>query len=186
MNEVFIHEKAVVDEGASIGEGSKIWHFSHIRGTATLGKNVIVGKSSYIDVNVNIGNNVKIQNLVSVYDGVTIEDNVFVGPHVTFTNDLYPRATGDWKIVPTQVKKGASIGANATILCGNTLGKYCLIAAGSVVIKDVPDHGLVAGNPARLIGWVCICARKLSSTGIKQGKNELKCEYCGETILIEY
>lgn len=178
----FVHEKAVVDEGARIGEGSKIWHFAHIRGSAILGKNVIVGKSSYVDAEVIIGDNVKIQNLCSIFHGVRIGNNVFIGPHVAFTNDLYPRATGEWNITETTVEDGVSIGANSTIVCGITLGKHALIGAGTVVNKDVPPHGLVVGNPSRLIGWVCFCARKVA--GKDFGGGELICKHCGSTIQI--
>lgn len=180
MEGVFVHDLAVVDEGASIGTGSYIWHFVHVRGSAKLGNNVIVGKSSYIDANVVIGNNVKIQNLVSVYDGVTIGNDVFVGPHVVFTNDLFPRAQGEWSICRTIVEDGVSIGANSTIICGNTLGKNCLVAAGSVVTKNIPPHGLVMGNPARLRGYVCFCANKISGTDLEQGEHQITCERCGK------
>jgi acetyltransferase-like isoleucine patch superfamily enzyme len=178
---VFIHQTAIVEEGAKIGIGSKIWHFAHVRTNAELGTNVVVGKSSFIDTGVKIGNDVKIQNLVSVYNGVSIEDNVFVGPHVVFTNDLYPRAKGDWKIVKTQVKTGASLGANSTILCGITIGTNTLIAAGAVVIKDVPDHAIVAGNPARLKGYVCICAHKILSADTEPNHYKITCDNCGNT-----
>ncbi len=176
----YVHETAVVEEGASIGEGTKIWHFAHVRSTASLGKNVIVGKSSYIDAEVKIGDNVKVQNLVSVYNGVTIGNDVFVGPHVAFTNDLHPRVTEEWEITRTSVEDGVSIGANSTIICGNILGRYSLIGAGSVVNKDVPPHALVVGNPARLIGWVCYCARKIAGRDFKGGK--VVCEHCGRTV----
>ena len=180
--EYFKHELAVVEDGADIGNGTKIWHFAHVRTGAKLGENVIVGKSSFVDTGVNIGSNVKIQNLVSVYHGVTIEDEVFVGPHAVFTNDLHPRAIGDWQVAETLVKKGASIGANATIVCGTTLGSYCLVGAGSVVTKDVPDHALVVGNPARIIGWVCYCARKIADKALSPGNHTLECDNCKRTV----
>lgn len=181
MENVFVHPTAEVEAGATIGEGSKIWHFAHVRNGATLGKNVIVGKSSYVDAGVTIGDNVKIQNLVSVYNGVTVGNNVFIGPHVAFTNDLHPRAVGDWQLVHTTVEDGASIGANATIVCGNNIGSYCLIAAGSVVTRDVPPHALVAGNPARLKGWVCKCARKIADKDLPAGNHTIECNHCGQT-----
>ena len=182
MEEVFVHQTATVEEGATIGEGSKIWHYAHVRKGATMGKFVIVGKSSYVDTNVKIGNNVKIQNLVSIYDGVTLANDIFIGPHVAFTNDLYPRAKGDFNIVKTMVEDGVSIGANATIICGITLHKYCLIAAGSVVTSDVAEYSLVAGNPARPIGWVCKkCAHRLEI----QSKTDIQvtstCTHCSTT-----
>lgn len=179
MIDVFVHPTAIVDEGAKIGPGSKIWHFVHIRDGAVIGDNAIVGKSSYIDEGVKIGYNVKIQNLVSVYNGVTIGDNVFVGPHVAFTNDLYPRAIADWEISYTQIGDGVSIGANATIICGNNLGENCLIAAGSVVTREVPPHALVGGNPAKILGWVCKCARKIASKTLEKGEHNINCEHCG-------
>ncbi len=178
MSKIFIHPKAVVEDGADIGEGSKIWHFAHVREGSKLGRNVIVGKSSYVDTGVVIGDNVKIQNLVSVYHGVTIGNDVFVGPHVTFTNDLYPRAVGDWEIVETRIEDGASLGANCTIICGNTVGKYALVAAGAVVTRSVPDHALVAGNPAKLKGWVCKCARKIAGKDLEKGKHMITCPHC--------
>lgn len=186
MNEVFIHPLAVVDEGAKIGEGTRVWHFAHIRGTATIGKNCIIGKDVYIDADVRIGSNVKIQNGVSVYKGVTIEDDVFCGPHMTFTNDMYPRAFGDtWEIIETHVKKGASIGAHATIICNTTLGEYCMVGSGAVVTRDVPAHGLVVGNPARLVGYVCKCGYPLSNEVSKDEKSTtMRCSKCGSEIRI--
>jgi len=152
---VFVHPSADVEEGARIGHGSKIWHLAHIRSTARLGANCVIGRNVYVDTNVVIGDRVKIQNNVSVYQGVTIEDEVFVGPCAVFTNDLRPRAQNpDWQITPTVVRRGASIGANATIVCGIEVGQYAMIAAGCVVTRDVAPHQLVAGNPARPMGWV--------------------------------
>ncbi len=182
----FIHPTAIVEEGARIGEGTRIWHFVHIRKGAKIGKNCNIGKGVYIDVNVEIGNNVKIQNFVSIYRGVKIEDDVFIGPHATFTNDLYPRSFNeDWELVPTLVKKGASIGANATIVCGITIGEYAMIGAGAVVTKDVPPFGLVYGNPARLRGFVCYCGRRLEEK-VKEEENYLvfRCSYCGKEVKI--
>ncbi|MBN2228729.1 MAG: N-acetyltransferase [Candidatus Thorarchaeota archaeon] len=186
MSDVFIHPLAVVDDGATIGEGTRIWHFAHVRGTAKIGKGCNIGKDVYIDGDVVIGNNVKIQNGVSVYHGVTIEDDVFCGPHMTFTNDMYPRSfIQGWEVFTTRVKKGASIGAHATIVCDVTLGEYCMVGSGAVVTRDVPAYGLVVGNPARLVGFVCKCGQPLkdevsrSETAIK-----MKCSKCNEIIEI--
>lgn len=185
---VFIHPTAVVEEGASIGDGTRVWHFVHVRRGARIGRNCNIGKDVYIDVDVVIGDNVKVQNFATIYRGVVIEDDVFIGPHVTFTNDLYPRSfSTDWKPVPTLVKKGASIGANATIVCGVTIGEYAMIGAGAVVTKDVPPFGLVYGNPAKLRGFVCYCGRplrdgdKVEETGVYV---RFKCKSCGKEVLI--
>ncbi|WP_155368899.1 acyltransferase [Catellatospora vulcania] len=152
---VFVHPSADVEEGAQVGAGSKIWHLAHVRNTATIGAGCVIGRNVYVDSNVVIGDLVKIQNNVSVYQGVTVEDEVFVGPCVVFTNDLRPRAQNpDWQITPTLIKRGASLGANATIVCGTVIGERAMIAAGSVVTKDVAPNQLVAGNPARHLGWV--------------------------------
>ncbi|MBO5239586.1 MAG: N-acetyltransferase [Lachnospiraceae bacterium] len=169
----FVHDTAIVEEGANIGEGTRIWHHAHVRTGSTIGKNCNIGKNCYVDLGAVIGSGVKIQNNVSVYHGVVIEDDVFVGPAAVFTNDFYPRAfINDWKVSKTLIKKGASIGANATIVCGNTIGEYATIGAGSVVTKDVKPHALMVGNPARQIGWVCKCGCKL---------DEMKmCPECGE------
>ena len=167
--DVYIHPSALVEEGAHIGDRSKIWHLCHIRKNARIGQDCILGRGVYIDTNVKIGSHVKIQNYVSVYDGVTIEDGAFIGPHVCFTNDLYPRAvnpdmttksTDDWVVTETCIKAGASIGANTTIVCGTTIGHWSMIGAGSVVIKNVPDYALVVGNPSRLVGYVCPCGKR--------------------------
>ena len=173
MEDIFIHPTAAVSEKSLVGKGTKIWINSQVRENAVIGENCIIGKDTYIDHSVNIGNGVKIQNGVSVYYGVTIEDNVFVGPNAVFTNDFYPRAFNtNWEVTKTLIKEGASIGANATIVCGNTLGRYCMVGAGSVVIDDVPDHALVVGNPARIIGYVCICCGRLDTNR--------KCLVCGK------
>jgi len=150
MDNIFIHETANVSNQAKIGDGTKIWINSQVRELSEIGKNCIVSKDTYIDTQVKIGNNCKIQNSVSIYQGVTIEDDVFVGPNVCFTNDKVPRAfDSEWKITPTLVEKGSSLGANSTIVCGVTIGAYSMVAAGSVVTKDVEPYSLVMGNPAK-------------------------------------
>lgn len=173
MNDVFIHNTAEVSDTAQIGKGTRVWNQAQIRNNAIIGENCIISKNVYIDEFVYIGNRVKIQNNVNVYHGVTIEDDVFLGPSMTFTNDLFPRAfSSAWEITETVVKKGASIGANTTIVCGVTIGKYATIGAGSVVTKNVPQQALVVGNPARQVGWVCECGFKLNYDGI--------CNKCGK------
>ncbi len=182
---IYIHPTAEVSDKAEIGEGTKIWHHAQIRENARIGKSCVVGKSVYIDFDVKIGDRVKIQNFVSIYHGVTIEDDVFLGPGMTFTNDLYPRAfISDFEVYPTRVKKGASIGANATIICGTTIGRYAMIGAGSVVTEDVPDHALFYGNPARLVGFVCRCGRKLRREREIEDFVLMKCDKCKREIKI--
>ena len=155
MSDIFVHSSSHVEKGAKIGQGSKIWINTQIRSTSTVGENCIISKDVYIDANVKIGNRYKIQNGVSIYHGVIIEDDVFVGPNACFTNDKTPRAFNqDWNITQTLVKIGASIGANATIVCGITLGQYSMVAAGSVVTKDVKPYSLVMGNPAKHYSYV--------------------------------
>jgi len=159
-----IHSTADVSPDATIGEGSQIWHWVQVREGARIGRDCRIGKDAYIDADVILGDGCKVQNFATIYKGVTIGDRVFVGPHACFTNDLYPLAdcTG-WEIVPTHVEDGESIGANATTLCGVTVGRSAMVAAGAVVTKDVPAHALVAGVPARIIGWVCECGRPLDA-----------------------
>ncbi len=167
MQDVFIHETAEVSESAVVGCGTKIWNQAQIRNNAALGENCVISKNAYIDEYVKIGNRVKVQNNVNVYHGVIIEDDVFLGPSMTFTNDMYPRSYNtEWKIVETIVKRGASIGANAVVRCGVSIGEYAMVGAGSVVTKDVPAYALMVGNPARQIGWVCQCGFKLDADGI--------------------
>ncbi len=171
----FIHETAVVDEGAEIGEGTRIWHFSHISPKARIGKNCSLGQNVFVANNVIVGDGVKIQNNVSLYEGVVLEDYTFCGPSMVFTNVLTPRSafprntSSDY--AETRVCYGASIGANATIVCGVTLGAWCFIAAGAVVTKDVEPYALMLGVPARRVGWVCEC-------GIRLG-DDLVCAECG-------
>ena len=160
----YVHESSYVDENVIIGDGTKVWHFCHIQQGARIGRNCSLGQNVNISNNVVIGNNVKIQNNVSVYEGVELEDYVFCGPSCVFTNDLTPRSKypkGQQSYVKTIVKYGASIGANATVVCGHTIGKWALIASGAVVTKDVPDYALMAGVPAKQIGWVCECGALL-------------------------
>lgn len=179
----FAHETAIIEAGSEIGENTKIWHFAHVRGGAIIGSNCTVSKDCFIDTDVRVGNNVKIQNGVSIYKGVIIEDDVFIGPNVTFTNDPYPRAfSRNWKILPTYIRKGASIGANATLVCGINIGQYAMVAAGSVVIKDVLDYCMVAGNPARIKGFVCECGLKLKKIESKGNEVLFKCDACSKQI----
>ncbi len=182
----YAHQTAIV-ESDIIGEGTRIWHFAHIRKGSEIGKNRNIGKSVYIDSDAVIGNNVKIQNFVSVYKGVTIEDDVFVGPSAAFTNDQYPRAFiwDEEHVVPTLVKRGASIGANSTIICGTVIGEYAMIGAGSVVSKDVPAFGLVYGSPAEFKGHICYCGRKLEKV-IREDTTSatFRCESCGKEVEI--
>lgn len=169
----FIHKSSYVDENVTIGKGTKIWHFCHIQKNASLGENCSLGQNVNVANNVKIGNGVRIQNNVSIYEGVEVEDNVFCGPSCVFTNVSTPRAhypVGGF-YEKTLVKWGASIGANSTIICGNTIGRCALIAAGAIVTKDVKDYALMAGIPARQIGWVCECGERLYSS--------LKCNKCG-------
>jgi UDP-2-acetamido-3-amino-2,3-dideoxy-glucuronate N-acetyltransferase len=161
----FKHESAYVDENCVIGEGTKIWHFSHIQSGAKIGKKCVFGQNVNVGNNVSIGDFCKVQNNVSIYEGVTLEDYVFCGPSMVFTNILDPKCkypqVGAQYYVKTLVKEGASIGANATIVCGITLGKHCMIGAGSVVTKDVPDYALVVGVPGKVIGWVSEAGKRL-------------------------
>lgn len=152
----FSHDTAVIDQGCQIGEGTKIWHFSHIMPNCKIGKNCNIGQNVVVSPDVILGNNVKVQNNVSIYTGVICEDDVFLGPSMVFTNVINPRSAINRKdqYAKTTVKQGASIGANATIVCGNDIGKYAFIGAGAVVTKDVPDYALLVGNPAKQIGWV--------------------------------
>ena len=169
-NKAFIHTTSHIEKGARIGEGTKIWYFCHIREGAEIGKNCNIGQNVFGDKNVSIGNGVKIQNNVSVYTGVTIEDDVFCGPSCVFTNVINPRAFIERKdeFRPTRVKKGATIGANATIVCGVTIGRYAFVGAGAVVTKNVPNHAIVAGIPAKQKGWTCKCGNTMSSKTYRQ------------------
>jgi UDP-2-acetamido-3-amino-2,3-dideoxy-glucuronate N-acetyltransferase len=174
----FVHESSYIDEGCTIGEGTKIWHFCHIMSGAAIGAVCNLGQNVVVSPGVVLGNNVKVQNNVSIYTGVTCEDDVFLGPSMVFTNVTNPRSAVSRKheYKATLVKKGASIGANATIVCGNTIGEYALIGAGSVVTKDVPNFALMVGNPAKQIGWVSAFGHKLSF----DKENTATCEESGE------
>lgn len=176
-NDVFVHETACVDEGAEIGDGTKIWHFTHVMGGAKIGKNCRIGQNCFIAPRAVLGDGVKLQNNVSVYDLVTLEDDVFVGPSAVFTNDVNPRAAypkgGKW--IPTLVKRGTSIGANSTLLCGITLGSNCFIGAGAVVTRDVPDYAVVVGTPASVVGWMCECGQRLVWSGEEKKVTCPKC-----------
>lgn len=173
-NEFFAHETAVLDEGCIIGKGTKIWHFSHIMSSCSIGERCNIGQNVVISPEVHLGQNVKIQNNVSVYSGVVCEDDVFLGPSMVFTNIINPRSAVNRRgaYTKTLVKKGASIGANATIVCGNDIGTYALIGAGAVVTKDVPDYALLVGNPAKQIGWVSEFGHRLEfdSKGVARCK----------------
>ena len=172
------HASAVIDDGSTIGEGSRIWHFSHVMKGAVIGKRCVLGQNVYVGATAKLGDGVKVQNNVSIYDAVTLEDNVFCGPSMVFTNVMNPRSAIERKneYRATLVKRGATIGANATIVCGVTIGEYAFIGAGAVVTKDVPAFAMVYGNPSRQHGWVCACGVRLSSDNTPQS---LTCSACG-------
>ncbi len=191
--DIFFHPTAGVSPQATIGAGTKIWQHAQVRKGAAIGSSCILGKGVYVDSGVTIGNNVKIQNYVSIYHGVTLEDGVFCGPHCVFTNDKLPRAINpdgslksgdDWTVSRTLVRQGASIGANATIICGVTIGRWAIIGAGAVVTKDIPDYGLAAGNPARLRGFVCACGKALTVQDIQQRQVTTVCRGCRQKTII--
>jgi len=180
-----LHSTAEVSPRAKIGEGTSVWNQAQIRENAVIGENCNIGKDVYIDFDVIIGNNVKIQNGVSIYHGVTIKNDVFLGPHMTFTNDLYPRAfISDFKLYNTLVKEGVSIGAHATIVCGITIGEYAMIGSGTVVTKNVPDFALVVGNPGRIIGFVGKPGQKLVFKEIIGQEAIMECPVSGEIYKI--
>lgn len=184
---ILIHETAEISKNVKIGNGTKIWHHSQIRENSVIGKDCVIGKGVYIDHSVAIGNNVKIQNYVSVYNGVVIEDDVLLAPNCTFTNDIYPRSFNqDWKVTPTRIKKGASIGANSTILCGVTIGSYSMIGIGSTVTGDTLPHSLMIGNPARLKNFVCRCGHGLQQMSYDNYKIDLKCSRCQRNLNIRF
>ena len=177
----FIHPSAVVEDGAQVGEGTTVWHHAHIRTGAVVGPDSVIGKNVYVDAGARIGARSKIQNNVSVYRGVELADEVFVGPGAVFTNDRTPRAVApDWVVTPTRVRRGASIGANATLVCGIELGSWSMVAAGAVVTRSTRDHQLVAGNPARHHGWVCRCGAVVSrDRDPPAGLADTRCEHTG-------
>lgn len=179
MADVFVHESSYVDEGCEIGQGTKVWHFSHIMSGARIGERCNIGQNVVISPQVVIGDNVKIQNNVSIYTGVILEDDVFCGPSMVFTNVVNPRSHVSRKdeYRQTLVKRGASLGANCTVVCGHTIGAYAFIGAGAVVTKDVPDHALLVGNPARITGWMCQCGVKLASGA--SPPQRVTCQACG-------
>jgi acetyltransferase-like isoleucine patch superfamily enzyme len=181
-----IAETAVVAESAAIGPGTRIWHFAQVRERAQVGDECNVGKGVYIGADVVVGRRCKIENDASLFEGLTVEDGVFIGPHVVFTNDRRPRATNpdgtlqtadDWVLERTTVRRGASIGAGAIVVPGVEIGRYAMVGAGAVVTRDVPAHALVTGNPARRIGWVCVCGRERMAEG-PRGDDDLRCARC--------
>lgn len=193
-DDVRIHPTADVSPEAQIGAGTSIWHQAQVREGVCIGHHCVIGKGVYVDFGVRIGNNVKIQNHVSIYHGVTIQDGVFIGPHVCFTNDKRPRAVNpdgslkrgeDWVLSETFVLEGAAIGANSVIVCGTTIGRWAMVGSGSVVTRDVPDYGLVWGNPARLQGFVCPCGERLQEVDSSHMESVLMvCPKCGTEIRI--
>ncbi|HEY6072065.1 MAG TPA: acyltransferase [Anaerolineales bacterium] len=181
MTDFFVHGSSFIGEGAVIGVGTHIWHFCHVMGTARIGEGCNIGQNVFVAGGVRIGNNVKIQNNVSLYTGVVVEDDVFLGPSMVFTNVVNPRSHVNRKdeYKTTLVRKGASIGANATILCGITLGRYCFVGAGAVVTHGVPDYALVFGSPARIMGWMCNCGIQLDFDP-NAGHGSAICKNCGQ------
>lgn len=181
MSKVYVDATAIIDNGVVLGKGTKVWHFVHIMEDAKVGKDCVI--ADYVSVGrfVKIGDNVKIENRATVFEGVTIEDNVFVGPHVTFTNDRYPRSFNkDWKIIPTLIKRGSSVGAGSVIVCGVNIGEYSMIGAGSVVTNSIPSYALAHGNPARIKGFVCKCGRKLELEKETNPFVYMLCPVCNE------
>jgi UDP-2-acetamido-3-amino-2,3-dideoxy-glucuronate N-acetyltransferase len=188
-DDVFIHATADVSDEATIGRGTRIWHQAQIMEGATLGEGCNIGKGVFVASGVTIGNRVKVQNYVSIYKGVTIEDDVLLGPHMTFTNDLYPRAfNNDYTVYETWVKRGASVGANATIVCGVTLNEYCIVAAGAVIVANVPAFALATGNPGRVTGYVCKCGQRLEVGKTPRqgnGVEVIQCRFCNKTYELQ-
>ena len=184
---VFIHHSAEVSEDAVIGAETYIWNQVQIREGCIIGDGCVLSKDVYIDLRVTVGDRVKIQNGVSVYHGVILEDDVFLGPHMVFTNDLFPRSFNPkYEVKQTLVQKGSSIGANATIICGNRIGEYAMVGAGSVVTKDVPRQAMVVGVPAKIIGWVCECGKPLNQIDIPVGPANMACSACANEYDIDW
>jgi UDP-2-acetamido-3-amino-2,3-dideoxy-glucuronate N-acetyltransferase len=181
----FVHESAYVDDGCRIGAGSKIWHFSHVMSGAVLGERCNIGQNVVIAPDVVLGNNVKVQNNVSIYTGVLLEDDVFCGPSMVFTNVVNPRShvVRKHEYRQTRVGRGASLGANCTVVCGYDIGKFAFVGAGAVVTKSIPDYALVVGNPGRITGWVCECGIKLSAGPTPPA--EAACQECGKRYRTE-
>jgi UDP-2-acetamido-3-amino-2,3-dideoxy-glucuronate N-acetyltransferase len=175
----FVHQSSYIDDGCDIGDGTRIWHFSHVMAGARIGRGCNIGQNVVISSGVVLGDNVKIQNNVSVYTGVVLEDHVFCGPSMVFTNVTIPRSHISRKdeYQGTLVRRGATIGANATVICGHTIGRFAFVAAGAVVTRDVPDHALVVGNPGRVAGWMCECGEKLAEGRIPP--LDARCGACG-------
>jgi UDP-2-acetamido-3-amino-2,3-dideoxy-glucuronate N-acetyltransferase len=177
-----VHESSYVDEGAVVGKGTRIWHFCHIMSGAEIGESCSLGQNVVVMPRVKLGRNVKVQNNVSIYEGVKCEDDVFLGPSMVFTNVVNPRShvSRRHEYLPTLVRRGASIGANATVVCGHTLGEYSFVGAGSVVTRDVPAYAMVVGVPARIMGWMCRCGVRLPLDAKPADGVEVRCESCGE------
>ena len=184
--DVFVHPSSFIDEPCTIGQGTKIWHFCHVMAGAVIGENCSLGQNVFVSAGAVLGNNVKVQNNVSIYDGVILEDDTFCGPSLVFTNVINPRSHVSRKheYQKTKVKQGATLGANATIVCGNTIGAYAMIGAGSVVTSDVPDFAMMLGVPARLAGYRCRCGEKLGAISPSQGQ-PICCPSCRTAYLME-
>jgi UDP-2-acetamido-3-amino-2,3-dideoxy-glucuronate N-acetyltransferase len=185
MNEFFAHQSSYIDEGCEIGAGTKIWHFTHVMAGAKIGRGCTIGQNVVISPHVRVGDNVKIQNNVSVYTGVTLEDDVFCGPSMVFTNVINPRSQVSRKheYRPTLVRRGATLGANSTVVCGYTIGRHAFVGAGTVVTRDVPDYALVVGNPGRVVGWMCECGVKLVAGAL--APRHVVCATCAKAYRAE-